>query len=168
MIVLTGFMGAGKTTLGKRLSNHFALPFLDADQQLTERYEQPAGDLLTAWGETRFRATESALVCETLTDSTYPPHQPYSLSGGAITAAQVRAALTEHFVVYLHITEDQIRQTPHLAETRPLLQIDTWQDRYAERLPLYGDVADLTISAYSAPPAKLLQEVLLALPEQLG
>jgi len=61
-VILVGFMGCGKTTLGKKLANKLSLPFIDSDSDIEKRYQQSIGELFTRYGESHFRETERQFI----------------------------------------------------------------------------------------------------------
>ena len=63
-LFLTGYMGAGKTTLGKALAKHLAIPFIDLDWYIEERYHKSIPELFQAYGEDRFRDIERKMLHE--------------------------------------------------------------------------------------------------------
>lgn len=63
-IFLTGYMGAGKTTLGKALARKLHIPFVDLDWYIEERFHRTVGELFTERGETGFRELERAMLHE--------------------------------------------------------------------------------------------------------
>ena len=143
-LVLVGPMGAGKTSIGKRLAEHFGLPFADADRQIEAQTGASVSMIFDCEGEAGFRARERALLAELLSGTGHV----IATGGGAVLDPGNRQLLRERgFIVHLHA--DVQAQLKRLARdrTRPLLQRD---DREAvlhrlaaERAPLYADVADL-------------------------
>jgi shikimate kinase len=143
-LVLVGPMGAGKTSIGRRLAGRFGLPFVDADREIEARTGASVTTIFDCEGEAGFRAREGAILASLLGGS----GQVLATGGGAVLAPGNRQLLRERgFVVHLHASVDA--QMARLARdrTRPLLQRP---DREAvlrqmadARAPLYAEVADL-------------------------
>ncbi len=143
-LVLVGPMGAGKTSIGKRLSQCFRLAFIDADRDIELRTGVAVGTIFECEGEAGFRARERATLAELLAGNA----QVISTGGGAVLDADNRRHMRERgFVVYLQVSVDGQLQRLARDRTRPLLQRD---DREAvlrqlatARAPLYAEIADL-------------------------
>lgn len=147
-VVLIGPMGAGKTSIGRRVAKALGRPFFDTDIAVV-REHGPIEQLFTALGEAHFRALEREAV-RTGLDS----HGIVSLGGGAVLHPDTRHDLAAHRVVLLTVepavVAGRIRET-----TRPLLQDEDplvrWAQIYEERRPIYEGLADLTIDTSSGP-----------------
>lgn len=143
-LVLIGPMGAGKSSLGRRLAQAHALPFVDLDREIEAREGRDIPAIFAAEGEAGFRAKE----CATLADVLAGPACVLASGGGAVLAGENRAAMRRHgFVVYLKI--DVAEQLHRLADdtSRPLIAGDdreaVLQRLAALRAPLYTETADL-------------------------
>jgi shikimate kinase len=158
-LVLVGPMGAGKTSIGRRLAERLGLPFTDLDHELEARTGSSVGAIFDCEGEAGFRAREAALL-EALLAS---PPMVLATGGGAVLAdANRRLMRTRAFVVHLAVRVDSQLQRLARDRARPLLQTD---DRTAvlsrlagERGPLYADVADFVFETdgLAAPEAARL------------
>jgi shikimate kinase len=93
-IALTGFMGAGKTTTGRRLARLLDLAFIDTDAEI-ERRHGPISDIFKVQGETEFRKIEATLIADL---SRAGPHV-MAVGGGAVLDAQNRHALRQGGVI---------------------------------------------------------------------
>lgn len=148
-LVLVGPMGAGKTSIGKRLSERFGLPFVDADREIEAQTGASVTTIFECEGETGFRARERLLLAQLLSGAGHAVGgRVVATGGGAVIDAGSRRLLREHgFVVHLHA--DVAAQLARLARdrTRPLLQRPDREavlEQLAEaRAPLYAEVADL-------------------------
>jgi shikimate kinase len=143
-LVLVGPMGAGKTSIGRRLSERFGLPFVDADREIEAQTGASVTTIFECEGETGFRARERALLAQLLAEA----GRVVATGGGAVIDDGSRQLLRERgFVVYLHA--DVPAQLARLARdrTRPLLQRPdreaVLQQLAEARAPLYAEVADL-------------------------
>jgi len=130
-LVLIGFMGAGKSTLARRLGG------VDTDERLGE----PAEALFDRVGEEAFRAREEEVVLETLASSA----EVVALGGGATGSPRVREALAGHTVVWLEVCEDTAWRRAAGAG-RPLARDrDVFSARFAERQAVYEELADVVV-----------------------
>lgn len=143
-LVLVGPMGAGKSSIGKRLAERLDLAFVDADRDVELRTGAAVGTIFECEGEAGFRARERAALAELLAGE----GQLIATGGGAVLDAGNREHMRARgFVVYLQV--DVAGQLERLARdrTRPLLQRDDREDVLrqlaTQRAPLYGEVADL-------------------------
>ena len=100
-LVLVGPMGAGKTSIGKRLAARLGLAFVDCDQRLEELTGAPVPVIFDCEGEAGFRARERQLIAELMRGA----GQLVATGGGAVVAEENRHALrTRAFVVWLQVT----------------------------------------------------------------
>jgi shikimate kinase/3-dehydroquinate synthase len=136
-------MGAGKSTLGRELARRIARPFIDVDKVIEERAGTTIPELFARQGEAEFRRAELAAVRELLA-----AREPavLALGGGAVTQPEIRALLREARTVLVEIDVElawaRVRGT-----SRPLAQDEAeFRRLYAERQPLYAEVADAVAS----------------------
>jgi len=145
-IVLVGPMGAGKTSIGRRVARALGTTFTDTDKVIV-RDHGPIPELFLAHGEPHFRLIERDAVAEALARGGV-----VALGGGAVMNEETRDRLTGHRVVLLtvapHIVASRVlgTQRPLLAGEDPIAE---WKRIYAERLPVYRAVADLTLDTSS-------------------
>ncbi|HLS84033.1 MAG TPA: shikimate kinase [Arenimonas sp.] len=147
-LVLVGPMGAGKSSIGKRLAERLALEFVDCDQRLEELTGAPVPVIFECEGETGFRWRESALIAELMQGR----GQLLATGGGAVLAPANRAALsTRGFVVHLAVGVEQQLERLARDRQRPLLNTPDRRARLealaSERDPLYAEVADLVFAS---------------------
>lgn len=143
-LVLVGPMGAGKTTIGRRLAGRFGLRFVDVDAAIEADAGTSVSQVFEREGEAGFRRRESAMLADVLAG----PAAIVATGGGAVLSEANRRAMREHgFVVHLALAPDAQLQRLAGDRTRPLLAVE---DRAAvverlarERDPLYAEVADL-------------------------
>ena len=158
-LVLVGPMGAGKSSIGKRIAGRFGLAFVDADREIETRTGASVTTIFECEGEAGFRARETA----TLADLLHGEGQVIATGGGAVLDAGNRALMRDRgFVVHLHVS--LARQLERLARdrTRPLLAgddlADVLQSLSEQRAPLYAEVADLRFDTNTLfPPQAALQ-----------
>ncbi|HEV7624507.1 MAG TPA: shikimate kinase [Amnibacterium sp.] len=151
-------MGAGKSSVGRKLAKRLGLPFTDTDQRIVARHGTIA-DLFAEQGEPAFRALERAVVAEALADGGV-----VSLGGGAVLDPGTRADLAGCTVVLL--TVDETAVADRLASARrPLLAdgLASWRRIAAERDGLYRGLADLVVDTSHRPMAHVVDELAAAL-----
>ena len=160
-LVLIGPMGAGKSSIGRRVAKHLGVPFYDTDTAVV-REHGPIADLFVTQGEARFRQLERQAVQAALASNGV-----VSLGGGAVLDADTRGDLAHHRVVLLTVTPQVVAgrlrgaARPLLA-TRPLLEADPiarWTEIYRVRKPLYDELADVTFDTSSGPLADVVTAV---------
>ena len=155
-------MGAGKTTIGKRLAELKGLEFIDSDHEIEARTGVDIPFIFEKEGEEGFRKRES----ETIAELTRQNGIVLATGGGAVLKPANRRHLEDNgLVVYLHTTVDeQLNRTKH-SNKRPLLQTPNPRERLeallAERDPLYREIADLVITTKGRYVRRLAQQVLM-------
>ncbi|HQW63345.1 MAG TPA: shikimate kinase [Pseudomonadota bacterium] len=147
-VFLVGPMGAGKSTIGRRLARHFGLAFIDLDDELEARTGASVKLIFELEGEAGFRARESALLAELA----QADGRLLATGGGTVLDAGNRALLRSRgFVVWLRASVAQQLRRLERDRKRPLLGGPDRRARLeqlaAERDPLYAEVADLTAAA---------------------
>lgn len=164
-LVLVGPMGAGKSSIGRRLAAAFGLRFVDVDQMLEQRTGASIALIFDLEGESGFRRREQALLREICEGR----GQLIATGGGAVLDAGTRALLaTSGFVLHLHASVDQ--QLARLARDRqrPLLAAPDRRQRLEalarQRDPLYAEIADLRFQSDGLSVAQAAErlETLLA------
>src|SRR5262245_36798432 len=91
-VVLSGFMGTGKSTVGKLVAEKLGLPFVDTDVMLAAEAGMPVAELFVRDGEARFREREERLILALLSDEI---PRVFALGGGSVTIPRVRCAALE-------------------------------------------------------------------------
>ena len=164
-LVLVGPMGAGKSSVGRRLAERFGLAFADADREIERLTGASVTTIFECEGEAGFRARERAVLAELLAASDIV----IATGGGAVLDPGNRALLRERgFVVYLHVGVDG--QLARLARDRirPLLRAsagdgedrETVLRRLADvREPLYAEIADMRFDTGTTAPAEAAAEL---------
>jgi len=145
-IILIGFMGTGKSTIGRQLSQTLSYPLVDTDQLIVERTGKTIPDIFAEQGEEAFREIET----ETLSSLTGSTHHIISTGGGIIGSPQNREILkTLGYVVWLVASPEEILDRTSRNTNRPLLNNEdparTIRDLLAKRIPLYKEAAHLSI-----------------------
>lgn len=145
-IVLVGFMGAGKTTVGRALAARLGMAFVDADEAIEAR-GRSISDIFATDGEAGFRTLEADVIADLLTG----PPAVIALGGGAVGTAAVRSLLASHQVLLLDIPLAAALQRVGGDPARPMLARDDVPQLYAARQQLYQDVATAVLDADRDP-----------------
>ena len=118
-IFLIGFMGCGKTTIGKQLAEKFNVQFFDTDTMIREKTNQSIPEIFERWGETKFRELEQQAIQEVV----LLPPGVISLGGGAILSPTNRSLIFKSGVsVYLKWRSKTLFNRLANSDERPLLQ----------------------------------------------
>jgi shikimate kinase len=160
--VLVGAPGSGKSTIGPLLSGALGVSFRDVDADIVATAGREISDIFVDDGEDHFRALERAAVAAAL--STHDG--VLSLGGGAILAAETRALLHSHTVVYLSVDLPDAIARVGLGSGRPLLAMNpraTLRFLLDQRRPLYEEVATLTVKTDGRTPEEITEELAAAL-----
>jgi shikimate kinase len=167
-IVLIGMMGAGKSSIGRRLAARLAIPFVDADVEIEEAAGMSIADIFAAHGEPYFRAGETRVIARLL------DHGPQVLAtgGGAFMNEQTRAKISETAVsVWLKADLDVLARRLRRRNDRPLLKtadpVATLAALLAEREPVYGK-ADVTVLSRDTAHDVIVGEIIAAICSRLG
>ena len=161
-IVLTGFMGSGKSTVGPLLAGRLGWRFVDADDVIAAEAGCSIPEIFNREGETAFRERERAAIARMAGESA----RVLALGGGAIENEATRSlllgapeTLLVHLDVELATTLARCRGTEHL---RPILADGpNLEDRYRRRLPLYR-AAHLSIAVDALTPEQVVDAILSA------
>lgn len=159
MIVLVGFMGAGKTTVGRLLAKRLALPFADSDQVIEQRAGRPVAQIFATDGEAAFRELERHVVLELLAG----PDAVLALGGGAVQDPVTRAAVAARTAVHLQVGEAQVRARVGGDPRRPLLAGSDLALLLGQRRPQYDEAARLSVSTDGRPADAVADEILAVL-----
>ena len=162
MITLTGFMGGGKTTVGRLLADALGCPFLDLDDLIVKKAGKSIPDIFAQDGEPAFRQLEARLLRQTV-EKYAETTAVLALGGGAVMTPASAALLHEKTVcIYLRATLDTLLS--RLAgETagRPLAD-DAMAARLAEREPIYEETAHVIIDTDGLSPDEVADEIIIS------
>ena len=161
-IVLVGMMGAGKSSIGRRLAVRLNIPFVDADAEIEEAAGMSIADIFAVYGEPYFRAGEARVIARLL------DHGPQVLAtgGGAFMNAQTRASIGDHGVsVWLKADIDVLTKRLRRRNDRPLLKTEdptaTIARLLALRDPIYAE-ADATVVSREVTHDVIVDEIIAA------
>lgn len=158
-LVLTGFMGSGKSRIGRELSALLNWPLIDLDHLIETRAGQTIPEIFALQGEEAFRALEQQLLEEILTTDHC---QILSTGGGALIAKDAQTIARSHptLIIYLNASLDTIERRVGDGSGRPLIaggDRSRLLELYQTRRPVYASLADLTIDADQPLKTKLNQ-----------
>lgn len=153
-------MGAGKTTVGRRLAQLSGLDFVDSDDELQRRTGADIPLIFDIEGEEGFRSREKKLLDEL----TRREDLVLSTGGGAVLDPVNRARLAERgTVVYLCTSVDDQLERTRMDRRRPLLQTEDPRARlealFAERDPLYREIADIVVDTAGRQSRRIAAEL---------
>lgn len=167
-IVFVGLMGAGKTAIGRRVSQMLDIPFIDSDHEIEKVSRMTIPDLFELYGEGEFRALEERVIARLLEGGP----QVVSTGGGAFMNERTRRAIAERGVsVLLKADLDTLMERVVKKQNRPLLKNPdpraVMQRLMNERYPVYA-LADVTINTRDEKREIIAAEVLDALAAYLS
>lgn len=167
-LILIGLMGAGKTTIGRRLAEHWQRPFYDSDHVVCERTGVAIPTIFELEGEEGFRNRESAVIGELCALKGIV----LATGGGAVLREANRACLRrDAVVVYLHVAPEILYERTRCDRNRPLLQVDNplqkIRDLYAQRDPIYRQTAHIVLDVAQSSCPNTFKQLLHALEHNL-
>jgi shikimate kinase len=168
-IVLVGMMGAGKSSIGRRLAARLNIPFVDADTEIEKQAGMSIADYFALHGEADFRGGEARVIARLLDGGP----QVLATGGGAVMNADTRAAIKAKGVsIWLAAEADVLmRRINKRRHERPMLQADDPMARLrellTEREPIYA-LSDLTVQSREAPHESIVTEIVTVLGDFLG
>ena len=150
-LVLVGMMGAGKTAVGRRLSAAFALPFVDADEEIETAAGSSIADIFARHGEEAFRAGERRVIERLLKQSACV----LATGGGAFMDEEIRDAIKASGIsIWLKADLETLWQRVQRRTHRPLLNTEnpkeTLERLIESRYPIYAE-ADITVESCEGP-----------------
>lgn len=166
-IVLVGMMGAGKSTIGRRLAGRLRLPFLDADIEIEAAAGMSIPDIFEAHGEPHFRDGEARVIARLLDSGP----AVLATGGGAFMREETRNRIRDKAVsIWLKADADIIMKRVKRRADRPLLQTEdpaaTISRLLEQREPVY-QTADMTIWSRDVPHERIVDECIEALRARL-
>lgn len=167
-LVLVGMMGAGKTTVGRRLANRLGRHFVDSDEEIETAAGMTIEDIFATRGEADFRAGESRVIARLLKDRNIV----LGTGGGAFINAETRALVkAEGVSVFIKADFELLFARVSRRTNRPLLKTanprETLHKLIEQRYPIYAE-ADVTIISTDVPQDQVASEVIDAVLTHLG
>jgi len=164
-IVLIGFMGCGKSSIGRRLAKRLSHEFLDSDDLIIARAQGTSiSDLFANEGEEIFRERESAELRELVEAQNIV----LATGGGAILREENRALLHRiGRIVWLHADPETLFERASRNRKRPLLDVEnprsTFNALLESRIPIYAATADIQVDATGLPHEQTVDEIIRVL-----
>ena len=167
-IVMVGMMGAGKSSIGKRLAARLGIPFADADAAIEEAAGMSIADMFVAHGEPSFRSGETRVIARLLENGP----QVLATGGGAFVNPETRARIQEKGIsVWLKADMEVLLRRVKRRDNRPLLKNDdpetTLTNLLAAREPYYSQ-ANLAVVSRDVPHEIIVEEIVTLLCGKLG
>ena len=156
IVVLVGFMGAGKTTVGHILAERLGLPFVDSDVLIEQRLGRSIRDIFETEGEGFFRELEH----QTVTGLASGQDAVLALGGGALGDERTRAALRNARVIHLRVGYSEALRRVRNDQFRPMLRRQDLEALYHTRLPVYEDASAFNVDTDGRRPDEVAREVL--------
>ena len=162
-IVLVGLMGAGKTTVGRRLAKRLDIPFVDADMEIERAAGKTIQEIFEEDGEAFFRAGEERVIARLLKNGP----QVLATGGGAWMSEKTRQRVRETGIsVWLRADLDILMERVSRRPGRPLLKAPdprrVMQELMEKRYPVYAE-ADLTVESRNVPHKVIVNDIIRAL-----
>jgi shikimate kinase len=167
-LVLVGMMGAGKSSIGRRLAARLDIAFVDADVEIEKAAGMSIPDMFATRGEGEFRAGEARVMLRLLESGP----QVLATGGGAFLSEDTRAAVAARGIsIWLKAEFEVLMKRIRRRQDRPLLKTDdpgaTVRELIAARYPVYA-LADLTVQSREVPHDKIVDEIVSALADHMG
>lgn len=162
LIALTGFMGSGKSTVGRILADALGCPFLDLDQLIEKKAGKDIPAIFASGGERLFRRLEKQALEQTV--EKYAENTAVlALGGGTVTIpGAIQLFREKTLCIYLQASEACLleRLEGHTA-SRPLAG-EGLSERLAQRLPLYEAAAEITLETDRLSPEEVVDEIIIS------
>lgn len=161
-IVLVGMMGAGKSSIGRRLAARLGIPFIDADAEIESAAGMTIPEIFDKHGEPYFRAGEARVIARLLDNGP----QVLATGGGSLMDVQTRTLIGEKGVsIWLKADIDVLLKRTKRRNDRPLAE--KIRDLLPIREPLYAQ-ADIVVQSRDEPHDNIVDEIMIQLPRRLG
>ena len=161
MVTLTGFMGSGKTTVGKVLADFLGCPFMDLDDLIVKKAGKSIPDIFAQDGESAFRQLEAQVLRKTV-EKYAESTAVLALGGGAVLAPASAALLRDKTVcIYLRATlETLLARLEGGTAGRPLADASL-AERLASREPIYEKTAHVIVDTDGLSPEEVADEIII-------
>jgi shikimate kinase len=166
-LVLVGMMGAGKSSIGRRLAARLEIPFIDADAEIERAAGMTISDIFAKHGESSFRSGEARVIARLLDAGP----QVLATGGGAFMNAETRVLIGQKGIsIWLKADFDILMRRIRRRNDRPLLNTenpaDTLHRLIEERYPVY-QLADVTVHSRDVPHDTIVDEILSAVAQRI-
>lgn len=166
-VVMVGMMGAGKSSIGRRLANRLGMAFADADSEIEQAANASITEIFETHGEAYFRDGERRVIQRLLDGS----QKVLATGGGAFIQPDTRAAIQAKGIsIWLKADRDLLLQRVKRRNNRPLLNTgdpaETIEKLIAERYPIYAE-ANIHIQSRDIAHDVVISDILAALAEYL-
>lgn len=160
-IVIIGFMGSGKTRVGKRLAQDMDLPFIDVDKVITKKMNLSVSEMFQRFGEPFYRALETLVIKELINDK---ERKVISLGSGLPMQEQNQKYLKQlGVIVYLKGSLETLRKRLESGSSNPLIEGDDRDEKIKKLLkqrdPVYSRYADIEVVTGVKPFESLIEEI---------
>jgi len=160
-IILCGFMGCGKSTIGKAISKKIKYEFIDSDEFIEKHEKMTIPEIFEKFGEDYFRNKET----DSISKISKLDHCVVSLGGGAVLNKENAKVLkTSGKLFFLNISAQEVYNRLKNDASRPLLQTDdkltAISSLLSKRLPIYNEVADVIIDVDGKTVDEISEEIL--------
>jgi shikimate kinase len=161
-IVLVGMMGAGKSSVGRRLASRLAIPFVDADTEIEAAAGMTIPEIFGTHGEAYFRAGEARVIARLLAQGP----QVLATGGGSVMDPNTRALIRDKGVsIWLKADVDVLIRRTKRRNDRPL--VEKIKELLPQREPVYAE-SDITVQSRDEPHDTIIDEVIAGLSKKLG
>ena len=161
-IVLVGMMGAGKSSIGRRLAGRLGIPFIDADTEIESAAGMTIPEIFEKHGEPYFRAGEARVIARLLDNGP----QVLATGGGSVMDPQTRALIGRKGIsIWLKADIEVLLKRTKRRNDRPL--VEKMKDLLPVREPIYAQ-ADIIIQSRDEPHDTIIDEIMGELPKRLG
>jgi shikimate kinase len=161
-IVLIGMMGAGKSSIGRRLASRLGIPFIDADTEIESAAGMTIPEIFEKHGEPYFRAGEARVIARLLDNGP----QVLATGGGSVMDPQTRALISQKGIsIWLKADIDVLLKRTKRRNDRPL--VEKIKDLLPVREPIYAQ-ADIIIQSRDEPHDTIIDEIMGELSKRLG
>jgi len=159
-IILIGFMGSGKTSVGKVLSQLLKRGFIDMDEEIEKREGRKIKEIFEQNGEEYFRNLETNLLKELSKEN----DKVISTGGGIIVKKEnIELLKNTGTVVFLHTEQEQLIKNLRNSQNRPLIDVENFEDKVAELLEqreaIYLNTADMIIQTSNKSIENIAEEI---------
>lgn len=160
-IVIIGFMGSGKTRVGKRLAQDYDLPFIDVDRVIMKKMNLSISEIFQRFGEPFYRALETLVIKELINDK---ERKVISLGSGLPVQEQNQKYLKQlGTIVYLKGSLETLKKRLETGSNNPLLEGDDKEEKIKKLLkqrdPIYSKYADIEVVTGVKPFEALIEEI---------